>query len=224
MNQITVFNTVLQHDVRVALRHRSELLQPLLFYFLVAMMFPLGVGVEKVMLIKIAPAIIWIAALLAALLSLDRLFRPDFQDGTLEQLVLSGHSLSLLILAKMVAHWLVTGLPLLLLAPLLALLLGLPLANLDILIYTLLLGTPVLSLVGAIGIALTVGLRRGGMILTILVLPLYTPVLIFASQTIGLAVAGLPVNASMAIMAAMLILALTLSPLATAAAIRMSLS
>ena len=220
----SAFFVLLQQDLRVAFRHRAELLQPVLFYFLVVLLFPLGAGVDKKMLLAISPAVIWVAALLATLLSLDRLFRLDFHNGTLEQFAISAQPLAVLILAKMLAHWLVTGLPLVLLAPLLATLLGLPAMHMDILIYTLLLGTPVLSFIGAIGIALTVGLRRGGMILTILVLPLYTPVLIFASQTVTLAMNDLPVNGSLSLLAAMLVLALTLSPWATAAAIKMSIS
>jgi heme exporter protein B len=171
-----------------------------------------------------APGVIWVAALLAALLSLDNLFRSDFEDGSLEQLLLSPHSLSILVLGKILAHWLVTGLPLLLVAPLLALFLGLPQAAMGTLWLTLILATPMLSLIGAIGVALTVGLRRGGMILSLLVLPLYIPVLIFASNAVDRAASGLPVTAQLNILLAMLILALVLVPLPTSAALKMSVN
>jgi heme exporter protein B len=197
---------------------------PLLFFVLVVTLFPLGVGPEPNLLARMAPGVIWVAALLAALLSLDGIFRPDFEDGTLEQLVLSAHPVSVLVLAKVTAHWLITGLPLLLVAPLLAVFLGLPQPAMGTLTASLLLGTPVLSLVGAIGVALTVGLRKGGMILALLVLPLYVPVLIFGASAVVAASISLPVEAQMYIMAAFLVLAITLTPLATAAALKVSLS
>lgn len=216
--------TLLQRDLLLAIRRRSEMINPLLFFVLVTTLVPLGVGADSKLLQSIAPGIIWIAALLAALLSLESIFRSDFEDGTLEQLLLSAHPVSMLVLAKVVAHWLITGLPLLLVAPLLGVLLGLPTEGMGILLLTLLLGTPVLSLIGAIGVALTVGLRRGGVILSLLVLPLYVPVLIFASNAIDTAMGGFPVGGQLAMLGAMLVLALSLAPLATAAALRMSLS
>ena len=158
-----------------------------LFFILVVTLFPLGVGAEPELLRKMSAGVIWVAALLAAMLSLDGLFRSDFEDGSLEQLLLSAHPVSVLVLAKVIAHWLVTGVPLLIVAPLLAMLLGLPIQALGVLLMTLLIGTPVLSLIGAIGVALTVGLRRGGIILSLLVLPLYVPVLIFASNAVEMA-------------------------------------
>ena len=158
------------------------------------------------------------------MLSLDSLFRSDFDDGSLEQILLSAHPTSLLVLAKIVAHWLVTGLPLLIVAPLLAVFLGMPTHSLGILLLTLLLGTPVLSLIGAIGVALTVGLRRGGMILSLLVLPLYVPVLIFASNAVEIANTGLPVTAQINILISILVMAVVLAPWPTAAALKMSLN
>ncbi len=191
---------------------------------LVITLFPLGVGAKTHLLQAIAPGIIWVSALLAAMLSLDSLFRSDFDDGSLEQMLLSPHPLSILILGKIFAHWLVTGLPLLVIAPLLAVFLGMPSQALGVLLLTLLLGTPVLSLIGAIGVALTVGLRRGGMILSLLVLPLYVPVLIFASNAVDMAGVGLPVSAQINILLSMLFMALVLAPWPTAAALKMSMN
>ncbi|MGB5305769.1 MAG: heme exporter protein CcmB [Gammaproteobacteria bacterium] len=218
------FALLLKRDLTLAVRHRAEMVNPLLFFVLVTSLFPLGIGADPVLLKAIGPGIIWVAALLAALLSLDGIFRSDFEDGTLEQLLLSSHPVSVLVLAKVLAHWLITGLPLLLVAPLLGVLLGLPAAGIKILLLTLLLGTPVLSLLGAVGVALTVGLRKGGMILSLLVLPLYVPLLIFAASAVDTAAAGLPVTAHLSLISALLVLALSLSPLATAAALRISLS
>jgi heme exporter protein B len=167
--------------------------------------------------------VIWVAALLATLLSLEGMFRSDFEDGALEQMVVSPHPLSVLVLAKICAHWLTTGLPLIVLAPLLGVLLHLEPAGILTLMYTLALGTPVLSLVGAIGMALTVGLRRGGVLLSLLVLPLYIPVLIFAANAVGSAAAGLPVAGQLYFIASLLVLAVTLAPVATAAALRISM-
>ncbi len=218
------FAALVRRDLTVAFRRRAEMANPLLFFVLVVTLFPLGVGAEPKLLANMAPGVVWVAALLAALLSLDGIFRPDFDDGTLEQLVLSAHPVPVLVLAKVSAHWLITGLPLILTAPLLALLLGLPATAMGTLVASLLLGTPVLSLVGAIGVALTVGLRRGGMILSLLVLPLYVPVLIFGASAVDSATMALPVAAQMYIMGAFLALALTLTPVATAAALKVSLS
>lgn len=224
MSLTAAFFAIIRRDLILALRRRSEIANPLFFFVLVITLFPLGVGARPQLLQAIAPGIIWVSALLAAMLSLDSLFRSDFDDGSLEQLLLSPHPVSVLILGKVFAHWLVTGLPLLLIAPLLAVFLGMPNQALGVLLLTLLLGTPVLSLIGAIGVALTVGLRRGGMILSLLVLPLYVPVLIFASNAVTMAATGLPVVAQLNILTAMLLLALTLAPWPTAAALKMSVS
>jgi heme exporter protein B len=224
MSLTSAFFALIRRDLVLALRRRSEIANPLLFFILVITLFPLGIGARPQILQTIAPGIIWVAALLAAMLSLDSLFRSDFDDGSLEQILLSPHPASVLVLGKIIAHWLVTGLPLLLIAPLLAVFLGMPTQSLGILLLTLLLGTPVLSLIGAIGVALTVGLRRGGMILSLLVLPLYVPVLIFASNAVAMASAGLPVSAQINILIALLLMALVLAPWPTAAALKMSIN
>jgi heme exporter protein B len=224
MTLFNAFLAIIRRDLLLAIRRRSEMINPLLFFVLVITLFPLGIGAQPQLLKAIAPGIIWVSALLAAMLSLDSLFRSDFDDGSLEQTLLSPHPASVLVLAKVIAHWLVTGLPLLLIAPLLAVFLGMPTHILPILLITLLLGTPVLSLIGAIGVALTVGLRRGGMILSLLVLPLYVPVLIFASNAVEMAGSGLAVNAQINILISILLMALVLAPLPTASALKMSLN
>jgi heme exporter protein B len=218
------FLLLLRRDLTLAFRHRTEIVNPLLFFVLVTTLFPLGVGAETKILQNVAAGVIWVAALLASLLSLDGIFRSDFEDGTLEQFMLSAHPVSLLVIAKVVAHWLVTGLPLLAIAPLLGVLLSLSAKAIGVLVITLALGTPVLSLIGSVGVALTVGLRRGGIILSLLVLPLYVPVLIFASSAVETAAAGIPVTAQLSILGAMLAFALSLAPVATAASLRVSLS
>jgi heme exporter protein B len=215
---------LLRRDLLLAFRNRSELANPLLFFVLVITLFPLAVGAEPNLLARIAPGIIWVAALLASMLSLDHIFRSDFEDGTLEQMLLSAHPVPILVLAKVTAHWLVTGLPLLMVAPLLAMMLGLDESAYGILMLTILIGTPVLSLIGSIGVALTIGLRKGGIILSLLVLPLYVPVLIFASSAIDVASSGLSANAQVSMLLAFLFLSLSLSPIATAAALKMSMS
>lgn len=217
------FLALLQRDLILAYRNRSELANPLIFFVMIVSLFPLGVNPDPALLQTIAPGIIWVAALLAALLSLDSLFRSDFEDGALEQLLMSPHPGFVLVLAKVLAHWLVTGLPLMLMAPVLAIILYVPWSALGIVLLTLTLGTPVLSLVGAIGMALTVGLRRGGILVALLVLPLYIPLLIFATNAIAAAMTGLPVDGQLLLLAALLVLAITLAPLATAAALRISL-
>jgi heme exporter protein B len=221
---LSAFTLLLKRDLTLAIRHRAEMINPLLFFVLVTSLFPLGIGADPKLLQAVGPGVIWVAALLAALLSLEGIFRSDFEDGTLEQFLLSSHPVSVLVLAKVLAHWLITGLPLLVISPLLGVLLGLPGDAIMILLVTLTLGTPVLSLIGAVGVALTVGLRKGGMILSLLVLPLYVPLLIFAANAVDTAAAGLPVTAHLSLISALLVLALSLSPLATAAALRISLS
>lgn len=224
MSLPNAFFALLRRDLVIAFRRRSEMINPLLFFTLVTSLFPLGVGSQPKLLSLMAPGVVWVAALLAALLSLDTIFRSDFEDGTLEQLLLSAQPVSVLVIAKVLAHWLITGLPLLLMAPLLGNFLGLPGEATGTLVLSLLLGTPALSLIGAIGVGLTVGLRKGGVILSLLVLPLYVPVLIFGAGAVGNAAMGIDATAQMYIMAAFLILSLTLSPIATAAALRVSLS
>ncbi len=221
---IQAFNALMKRDLLLAFRHRGELANPLLFFLMIVTLFPLGVSPEVVLLRKIAPGVIWIAALLAALFSLESLFRSDFEDGALEQMLLSPQPLSVLVLAKVLAHWLVSGLPMLLMAPLLGLLLAMPDPAIAALELTLAIGTPLLSLIGAIGVALTVGLRRGGVLLTLLIMPLYIPVLIFATNAVTAAAAGMPIAGQIYFLASLLVLALTLAPLAIAAALRISVS
>jgi len=221
---VNAFFALLKRDLLLAYRNRGELANPMLFFVIVVSLFPLAVSPESDRLSGMAAGVIWVAALLATLLSIERIFRSDFDDGTLEQILLSPRPLPLLMLAKVTAHWLVTGLPLIIVSPLLALLMHLPAEALGTLMLTLLLGTPVLSLVGAIGVALTIGLRRGGMLLTLLVLPLYTPVLIFGANAVQAVTLGLEVAGQLYLMAAILVFALTLAPLAIGAALRVSVS
>ena len=220
----TAFGALLRRDFLLAYRRRAELLQPLLFLMVVTTLFPLGVGPSPQLLANIAPGVIWIAALLASVLSLDSLFRSDFEDGTLEQMVLSGQSLALIALARIVAHWLVAGLPIVLLSPLLAMWMNLPDEGVPVLIESLVIGTPILSLIGAIGGALTVSLKRGGQLLSLLVFPLYVPLLILATSAVGAAVVDLSYTGQFGLMISGLIVALTLAPFATAAALKLSLS
>ena len=224
MNLFNAFTAIVRRDLVLAMRRRSEIANPVLFFILVITLFPLGIGAQPKLLQAIAPGIIWVSALLATMLSLDGLFRSDFDDGSLEQILLSPHPTSVLVLGKITAHWLTTGLPLILVAPLLAVFLGMPDQSLGVLLLTLLLGTPILSLIGAVGVALTVGLRRGGMILSLLVLPLYVPVLIFASNAVDMTSSGLPVNAQINILVSMLFMALVLAPWPAAAALKMSIN
>jgi len=216
------FKLVLTRDLVIALRHKDDFLNPLLFFIIIVTLFPLGVGPDVSILSRIAPGIIWVAALLATLLSLDRLFKSDHLDGSLEQLLLSPQPLFILVLAKITAHWLITGLPLIIIAPLLAVLLHLDERSYSALFLTLLLGTPVLSLLGSIGVALTVGIKKGGVLLSLLVLPLYIPVLIFSTGAIDNAALGLPYSGQLAIIAALFFGSLTLAPFAVAAALKVS--
>lgn len=218
----TAFGLIVKRDLMIAFRHRDDIINPLLFFVIVVTLFPLGVGPESATLARIAPGIIWVAALLATLLSLDRLFKSDYADGSLEQMLLSPQPVFILVLAKIVAHWLLTGLPLILIAPLLAVLLHLNDHSYGALMLTLLLGTPVLSLLGAIGVALTVGIKKGGVLLSLLVLPLYIPVLIFATSAIDTAAMNLPYNGQLAIIAAIFFASLTLAPFAVSAALKVS--
>jgi len=220
----SAFLALLRRDFLLAFRRRAELLQPLVFLLVVVTLFPLGVGPSPQLLSTIAPGVIWIAALLASVLSLDSLFRSDFEDGTLEQMVLSGQPLSLIALSRMLSHWLLTGLPIVVLAPFLAMLMNLPDAGVLILVKSLLIGTPILSLIGAIGAALIVSLKRGGQLLSLLVFPLFVPLLILATSAVGSAVTGLPFDGQLGLMLAYLVASLTLAPFATAVALKLSLS
>jgi len=219
-----VFWITLRRDLLLAYRRRNDLISPLMFFLMVATLFPLGVSPEPVFLSQVAAGVVWVAALLATLLSMDSLFRSDFDDGSLEQMLLSPQPLALLVLAKVIAHWTVSGLPLTILAPLLGVMLYLPGEGMSALIFSLLLGTPTLSLIGAIGAALTVGLRKGGVLITLLVLPLYIPVLIFGTGAVQAASTGLPIGGYLAILGAILALGTVLTPLAVAAGLRISVS
>ena len=221
---MSAFAAIVRRDLILAVRHRAEALNPLLFFLIVVSLVPLGLGPRREVLELVAPGVLWIGALLAALLSLERMFRTDFEDGSLELMLVSPHPLPIIVLAKILAHWLVTGLPLLAAAPLIALLLGLPGRSLAALLATLALGTPALSAVGAIGVALTVGLRRGGMLLSLLVLPLYVPVLVFAASAVAAAAGGLPASGQLYVLGALAALSFSLAPPAAAAALRISLS
>jgi len=218
------FAALLRRDLLLAVRNRNEILQPLLFLLVVVSLFPLGLGPGPTLLGRIAPGVIWIAALLASMLSLDNLFRSDYEDGVLEQLIVSGQPLTVLVLAKMLAHWLTAGVPIIVLCPLLAVWLNLPAFALPTLVKSLLLGTPILTLVGAIGAALTVGLRQGGQLLALLVFPLLVPVLIFATGAVTLVVDGVQDTAHLGLLAALLMLAMTLAPFGCAAALKISVS
>lgn len=217
-----VFTLLLARETRLLFRRPAELANPLVFFAIVIALFPLAVGPESQLLRTISPGLIWVAALLAVLLSLDGLFRSDFEDGSLEQWVVSPHPLALLVLAKVLAHWLFSGLALVLLAPLLGLMLGMPASALPVLLVSLLLGTPILSLLGAVGAALTVGLKRGGLLLALLILPLYIPVLILGSGALQAALQGLPALGYLLWLSSLTALAVTLSPFAIAAGLKIS--
>lgn len=221
---LSLFWAVLKRDLMLAYRKKSDLFNPLIFFLMVATLFPLGVSPEPDFLAEVAPGVVWVAALLATLLSMDSLFRSDFEDGTLEQTLLSPQPLFIVVLAKVLAHWMMSGLPLTLLAPLLGVMLFLPAEGMSGLMLSLLIGTPTLSLIGAIGAALTVGLRKGGVLISLLVLPLYIPVLIFGTSAVQAAVTGLPLAGFFALLGAILALGLVMAPLAIAAALRISVS
>jgi heme exporter protein B len=214
---------LLRRQLLLAVRRPVEIGNPLLFFAMVVALFPLGLGPAPEQLATFAPGVLWIIALLSNLLTSDSLFRGDFDDGSLEQLLLAPQPLFLSVLAYIGAHWLTTGLLLALVAPVFGLMLNLPLEALAVLVASLLLGTAVLSLLGGIGAALTVGLKRGGMLISLLILPLYLPVLIFGSTAVRAAVSGVPAGPYLAILGAMLCLAIALAPLAVAAGLRISI-
>lgn len=218
-----LLRAVLRRDLTAALRRRAEVANPLLFFIIVCSLFPLGLGPDPELLATLAPGILWVVALLSCLMAADNLFRSDFEDATLEQMVLSPASLYLQVLAKTFGHWLLTGFPLTLLSPVLAVMLQLPAAGIGALLISLALGTAVLSFIGAIGAGLTVGLRRGGLLLSLIVLPLYVPVLIFGSSAVYAALAGYTWGVQIAVLGALLALALALAPLAIAGGLRISL-
>jgi len=218
-----IFKSIIGRDILVAVRRRADVGTALLFFVIVASLFPLGVGAEPELLRMIAPGVIWVAALLSSLLSLNRLFERDHGDGTLEQMLLGAAPLGVVVAAKTLAHWIVAGLPLVLIAPLLALQYDMEQVLYPVLIGSLLLGTPVLSAIGAIGAALTLGLRGGGVLLALLVLPLYVPVLILGAGAVASADAGIDPAAQLLLLGAMLVVAAAFAPWAAAAALRISI-
>ena len=218
-----IFWNIIKRELQIAMRKQAEILNPLWFFLIVITLFPLVIGPDPKLLSRIAPGVAWVAALLSALLSFERLFRDDYIDGSLEQLMLTSQPLVLTALAKVLAHWLLTGLPLILLSPIASLLLSLEISIWWALVLTLLLGTPVLSCLGAIGVALTVGLRKGGVLLSLLVVPLFIPVLIFSASVLDAAGLNLRYSGQLAILGAILAGVMTLSPFAIATALRISL-
>ena len=220
----SAFGTILKRDLLLALRRRSEIFTVLFFFIVVISLFPLGVGTEEKILQQMAPGVVWIAALLASTLALDRLFSADYEDGTLEKIVLAPSSLSVSVFAKILAHWLLTGLPLVLISPLVGLFYHLPMNSILVMMFVLLIGTPVLSMLGAIAAALTLGLRGGGVLVSLLVLPLYIPVLVYGAGAISTSmVAGVSVEPYVLLLLAFSLLSIVFSPWVTAAALRISL-
>jgi len=217
-----VMLAVIRREVSLAMRQKGEVLTPLMFFMVVASLFPLGVGAESNLLLRMAPGVLWVSALLAAMLSLQRMFSTDYADGSLEQMILSSTPLGLLVLAKALAHFLISGLPLVLIAPVLGLQFGMDGRAMGLLLLTLLLGTPTLSLIGSIGAALTLGVRGAGVLLSLLILPLYIPVLIFGAGAVEADAAGLDIAGHLSLLAALLVLSLFFSPMATSAALRIS--
>ncbi|MBN2885429.1 MAG: heme exporter protein CcmB [Chromatiaceae bacterium] len=221
---LRVFWCLLARDLRLALRRRTDVLTTLFFFIIVVSLFPLGVGSERQLLQLLGPGVVWVAALLASMLALERLFAADHEDGTLEQLLLTGQPLALLVLAKISAHWLLTGLPLVLIAPLAGMQYHLTGTAIGVMMLALLLGTPVLSLIGAIGAALTLGVRGGGILLSLLILPLYVPVLVYGAGAVEVSAVDLAdIRPYLNLLGAFLLAALILAPVAAAAALRISL-
>ncbi len=214
---------VIRRDLVLAMRRRADVLTTLIFFVMVVSLFPLGVGPELEMLRQIAPGVVWVAALLASMLSLGRMFSADYLDGTLEQMMLVPQSLSMLVLGKILAHWMVSGLPLVLMAPVLGLQFDMSAEALWVLILGLLLGTPILSMIGAVGAALTLGLRGGGVLVSLLVLPLCIPVLIFGAGAVEAVASGMNVVTHLSLLGALLLLALVFTPWVTAQALRISM-
>ncbi len=217
------FVLLVARDLRVATRRLGEYLQPLLFFVIVSSLFPLALSPRPQLLVELAPGVIWVGALLATLLSMEGLFKTDFEDGSLEQMALSPVPLPLLVLAKAAGHWLLTGLPLVLVAPLIARMFFVPGEALGVLVAGLLLGTPILMLLGTVGAALTVSLRRGSVLLSLLVLPLMIPVLVFGARAMDLSVQGAPASGPLFLLGSLLALAVSLAPFAVSAAIKISL-
>ena len=214
---------VIRRDLRLAARRKGDWLTSQFFFVMVVSMFPLGIGPDPAILGKVAAGVVWVAALLASLLSLSRLFADDHRDGSLEQMLLSPNPPVLLALGKALAHWLIYGIPLLLIAPVLGVQFSLPAEAVGVLMLSLLIGTPVLSLLGSVGAALTLGLRGGGVLLTLLILPLYVPALIFGAGAVDASVAGLGAEANLSLLAAFMVMTLLVSPWVASAALRVSI-
>jgi len=218
-----MFRWIVARDLTLAWRRRADVLSTLFFFVIVVSLFPLGIGPETKLLRSIAPGVVWVAALLASMLSLGRLFRNDYQDGTLEQMLLTPQPLFLVVLGKVLAQWLVAEVPLVVIAPLIGVQFDLARQSLWILFVSLLIGTPILSLIGSIGAALTLGLRGGGVLIALLILPLYIPVLIFGAGAVDASISGMSPQANLYLLAAFLVVALVFAPWATSAALRISL-
>ncbi|AFL74942.1 heme exporter protein CcmB [Thiocystis violascens] len=221
---LRVFWCILIRDLTLALRRRTDVLTTLFFFVIVVSLFPLGVGTEHQVLRILGPGVVWVAALLASMLALERLFAADYEDGTLEQMLLTAQPLALLVLAKIAAHWLLTGLPLVLIAPLVGMQYHLSETAIGVMMFSLLLGTPILSLIGAIGAALTLGLRGGGILLSLLILPLYIPVLVYGAGAVEVSTIDLAdIGPYLSLLGAFLVVALIFAPVASAAALRISI-
>lgn len=220
---LLMFRWIVVRDLTLAWRRRADVLSTLFFFVIVASLFPLGIGPETSLLRSIAPGVLWVAALLASMLSLGRVFANDYQDGTLEQMLLTPQPVYLVVLGKVLAQWLVAELPLVLIAPLIGVQFDLAPEALRILFVSLLIGTPILSLIGSIGAALTLGLRGGGVLIALLVLPLYIPVLIFGAGAVDASISGMSPQANLYLLAAFLVVSLVFAPWATSAALRISL-
>lgn len=226
MNQLSLFDLislVVRRDLVLAMRRRADVLTTLIFFVMVVSLFPLGVGPEMDMLRKMAPGLVWVSALLASMLSLGRMFSADYLDGTLEQMMLAPQSLAIVVLSKILAHWMVSGFPLVIIAPVLGMQFDMSAQALWVLMITLLLGTPILSVIGAAGAALTLGLRGGGALVSLLVLPLCIPVLIFGAGAVESVVSGINAGSNLALLGAILVMALAFMPWITAHALRISL-
>ncbi len=217
---LQVFGSLIKRELRLAIRHGADSWMVVMFFVLVVVLFPLGVGPEPAILTRISAGVIWVAALLSAMLSMDRLFQTDFEDGSLDLLVLTPQPLELLVLAKTIAHWLTTGLPLIIISPLLALLLNMDASGYGVMLAALALGTPTLSLIGAIGAALILGARRSGVLLSLLILPLFIPTLIFGVSAVEAALTDLPSKPQLLILGGLLLAGFALCPWASAAALR----
>jgi heme exporter protein B len=224
MSAVPIFFVMLKRDVLLGYRRLSEVANPLLFFLMVTVMFPLGLGPDPKALAVIAPGVLWVVALLACLMATDGLFRSDYDDGSLEQCVLQPASLYFQVLGKVFAHWLLTGFPLMILSPVLGLMLQLPQGGYLPLIFSLAIGTLSLSFIGAIGAALTVSLRRGGLLMSLIILPLYVPVLIFGASSVQAGAMGMAFIGQLAILGSMTMLALVLAPLAICEALKLNLA